>query len=114
MFLFPATLREATRGAGEAARAARPRGAGRALPAARRPRAALAAARRRARPRAARPRVRPRARPRARRRARTALLRRDRPRHGEDRLAGPRLSRPGPPQLNPPATRSAARWTRRI
>lgn len=93
MFLFPATLREATRGAGEAARAAWPRGAGRALPAARRPRAALAAARRHARPRAARPRVRPRARP----RARTALLRRDRPRHGEDRLAGPRLSRPGPP-----------------
>ena len=82
-----AALREAAGGARQAAGAGGAGGVGRALHAARRARGA--------RPRAA-----------------AAHQRRDRPRHGEDRVAGPRLSRPTAPE--DARTRPSTRRRRRI
>lgn len=91
MLRLSATLREATRGVGEAAGPARLGRLGRAVHAARR---------------AGRARVRSRARLRAR--ARAAHERRDRPRHGENRLAGPRLMTPAAPARPVPRRQSTS------
>lgn len=90
-----ASLRKAARGAGQAAGAGGAGGAGRAVPAAGRAVAAAAAA------------PAPRAAPRAPRAPRTTHQRRDRPRHGEDRLAGPGLSAHGLSQPRSPRSTAA-------